>query len=56
MSGGVERAAHHRRAQPQPNLQDAVFSAELFASETADIDRVKTKGQEYLSIARELVP
>jgi hypothetical protein len=26
------------------------------ASETADIDRVKTKGQEYLSIARELVP
>ncbi len=26
------------------------------ASETADIDRVKTKGHDYLSIARELVP
>jgi hemin uptake protein HemP len=30
MSAGVERAEHPRRSLPGPDIQDAVYSAELF--------------------------
>jgi hemin uptake protein HemP len=45
MSGRVERAADPRRAQPQPNLQDAVFSAELF-DPTREL-RIRHRGRLY---------
>ncbi len=51
MSGTVGRAAHSRRVQPQPNLEDAVFSAELF--DPARELRIRHRGRLYrLRLAR----
>jgi hemin uptake protein HemP len=51
MSGKVEHLMHPRRSQPQPNLQDAVFSAELF-DPTLEL-RIRHRGCLYrLRVAR----
>jgi hemin uptake protein HemP len=51
MSAGVERAEHPRRSLPGPDIQDAVFSAELF--DPAGELRILHRGRLYrLRVAR----
>ncbi|SDX60288.1 hemin uptake protein HemP [Thiocapsa roseopersicina] len=45
MSAAVERAEHPRRSLPGPDIQDAVYSAELF--DPAGELRILHRGQRY---------